>query len=71
MKEPLHQHEMIDLLWEYEQPFMRIEELIDWAEKGFRDHLREMSESELKARYKRLQDLSENYSDCMDINDAM
>jgi hypothetical protein len=30
-----------------------------------------MSESELKARYKRLQELSENYSDCMDINDAM
>ena len=71
MTEPMHKHEMIDLLWEYEQPFMRMEELMDWAEKGFRDYLRELNEVELKARYNRLQQLSEQFSDCMDVRDAM
>jgi DNA-binding IscR family transcriptional regulator len=65
MTEPMHQHEMIDLLWEYEQPFMRMEELMDWAEKGFRDYLRELTEAELKARYNRLQQISEQFSDCI------
>jgi len=71
MNEPLHKHEMMDLLWEYEQPFMRMEELLDWAQKGFRVYLDELPEESLKARYKRLQEISENYSDCMDVNDAM
>jgi len=38
---------------------------MDWAEKGFRDHLRELNESELKARYNRLQEISEQFSDCI------
>jgi hypothetical protein len=71
MDEPLHKHEMMDLLWEYEQPFMRMEELLDWAQKGFRVYLDELPEESLKARYNRLQELSEQFSDCMDVNDAM
>ena len=71
MTEPLLQHEMIDLLYEYEQPFMTMEEILDWAERGFKDYLREMNEAELKARYNRLQSMSEQFSDCMDVNDAM
>lgn len=63
MNEPLLQHEMIDLLWQYEQPFMNMEELVDWAERGFKDYLRELTEVELKARYNRLQSMSEQFSD--------
>jgi len=65
LKEPIHQHELIDLLWEFEQPFMNMEEIVDWAERGFKDYLREMTEAELKARYSRLEQLSENFSDCI------
>ena len=71
MTEPMLQHEMIDLLYEFEQPFMTMEEILDWAERGFKDYLREMTEAELKARYNRLQSMSEQFSDCMDVNDAM
>ena len=70
MIEPMHKHEMLDALWEYEQPFMRMEELLDWAERGFRDYLDEMTESELKARYNRLQQLSEHFSEEI-YDDAM
>ena len=69
MKEPLHQHEIVDLLWEYEQPFMRMEELLDWAQKGFRAYLDELPEAQLKARYNRLQELSERFEE--EIQDAM
>ena len=69
MKEPIHQHEIIDLLWEFEQPFMNMEELVDWAERGFKDYLREMTEAELKARYRRLEQLSETFSE--EIQDAL
>ena len=71
MTEPMLQHEMIDLLYEFEQPFMTMEEILDWAERGFKDYLMEMTEAELKARYNRLQSMSEQFSDCMDVNDAM
>ena len=71
MNEPMLQHEMIDLLYEFEKPFMTMEEILDWAERGFKDYLRELTEVELKARYNRLQRLSEQFSDCMDVNDAM
>jgi len=69
MKEPMHKHEMLALLWEYEQPFMRMEELLDWAERGFRAYLDELPEAQLKARYNRLQDLSEQFEEV--IQDAM
>ena len=69
MTEPMLQHEMIDLLYEFEQPFMTMEEILDWAERGFRDYLNEMTESELKARYNRLQQLSEQFEEV--IQDAM
>ena len=63
MKEPMHQHEMVELLWEYERPFMNIEELTDWAERGFRDYLMGLPEIQLKARYNRLQQLSEQFDE--------
>ena len=65
MKEPMHQHEMVDLLWEYERPFMTREELTDWAERGFRAYLMEMPEMQLKTRYKRLEELAENFAEDM------
>jgi hypothetical protein len=66
MTEPMLQHEMIDLLYEFEQPFMTMEEILDWAERGFKDYLRELNEVELKARYNRLQSMSENFSEELD-----
>jgi len=69
MTEPMHKHEMLDALWEYEQPFMRMEELLDWAQQGFRAYLDELPESQLKARYNRLQQLSERFEE--EIQDAM
>jgi hypothetical protein len=50
---------------------MRMEELLDWAQKGFQVYLDELPEESLKARYNRLQQLTEQFSDCMDVKDAM
>jgi hypothetical protein len=63
MTEPMHKHEMLDALWDFERPFMTQEELVDWAQRGFRQHLDEMPEAQLKARFEYLMKFSGNFSD--------
>ena len=71
MNEPMHQHEMVELLWEYELPFMSNDELLRWAQKGFIAEMMELPEQQLKYRYSYVEGLSEQFSDCMDVYDAM
>ena len=55
--EPMHQHEYINDLWEYEVNMMSHQELLDWAEKGFKVYLYDLPEEALKRRYKAFEDL--------------
>lgn len=68
---PPLQHELVEDLWDYEQNFMSMQELLSWAERGFKAYLMEMPEERLKARHKRLQSLVEHYSDIVEVNDAL
>jgi hypothetical protein len=63
MTEPMHKHEMLDHLWDFERPFMTQQEVVDWAERGFRAYLDELPEAELKARYAHLMRFSSNFTD--------
>lgn len=57
--EPYHQHEYINDLWEYERNLMSHQEVLEWAERGFREYLGNLPEDLLKARHKALMDLIE------------
>jgi hypothetical protein len=57
--EPYHQHEYINDLWEYEVNLMNHQELLEWAERGFKDYLGNLPEDLLKARHRALMDLVE------------
>ena len=70
MNEPMHKHEMLDALWDFERPFMTQEELVDWAQKGFRQYLDELPEVQLKYRYEYLLQFTSNFTD-EDLEDAM
>jgi len=57
--EPYHQHEYINDLWEYEVNLMNHQELLEWAERGFKEYLGNLPEDLLKARHGALMDLIE------------
>ena len=54
--EPYHQHEYINALWDYEVNLMSNQELVEWAERGFKEYLGNLPEDLLKARNGALMD---------------
>jgi hypothetical protein len=59
MIEPYHQHEYINDLWDYERNLMSHQEVLEWAERGFKEYLGNLPEDLLKDRHKALMDLIE------------
>lgn len=49
--EPIHQHDIVNDLWEYERPMMSVEELLHWSKAGYTAHLNALPEDALKRRY--------------------